>query len=127
MSDDEKQELYRKSRILNEAFLDADYEVRGSDFFDKPTNIPLLFSFGLGPGGEAWLHIGSCKSSMTDFWAGMGILEVRADGRIIERIVSRSQFEGIKNAVRKIQIQTPISNICDSLRWIYVYEGTLGF
>ncbi len=96
LSEVEKEELYKKSRIFNEAFLDADYEVRGNDFFEKENNIPLLFSFGLGPGGEAWLHIGSSKSSMTDFWAGTGILEIRENGQIIERILSRNQFENIK-------------------------------
>lgn len=127
LSDKQKQELYKQSRILNEAFLDADYEVRGNDFFEKETNIPLLFSFGLGPGGEAWLHIGSSKSSMTDFWAGTGILELRDNGEIVERILSRSQFEQIKDKLVKVQVNSPISNICASLIYIYVYNGTLNF
>ena len=126
-NDEQKQELYKQSRILNEAFLDADYEVRGTDFFEKETNIPLLFSFGLGPGGEAWLHIGSSKSSMTDFWAGTGILEVRDDGEIVERIVSRSQYESIKDNLIKVEINSPLSHICDSLKYIYVYKGKLSF
>ena len=41
LSDEEKEELYKKSRILNETFLDADFEVRGNDFFEKENNIPL--------------------------------------------------------------------------------------
>ena len=126
-NEEEKQNLYKKSRILNEAFLDADYEVRGNDFFEKETNIPLLFSFGLGPGGESWLHIGSSKSSMTDFWAGVGILELRGNGEIVERILSRNQFESIKDQLVEIPINSPISNICDSLKHIYVYQGQLNF
>lgn len=126
-SEEQKKELYKKSRILNEAFLDADYEVRGNDFFEKETNIPLLFSFGLGPGGESWLHIGSSKSSMTDFWAGMGILELRDNGEIIERILSRNQYEAIKDDLIKVEINSPISFICENLRSIYVYQGQLAF
>ncbi len=126
-TDEQKQELYKQSRILNEAFLDADYEVRGNDFFEKETNIPLLFSFGLGPGGEAWLHIGSSKSSMTDFWAGTGILELRDNEEIIERILSRNQFEHIKDKLIKVEIQCPISDICESLQSIFVYKGQLLF
>lgn len=127
LTDSEKEELYKKSRIFNEAFLDADYEVRGNDFFEKENNIPLLFSFGLGPGGEAWLHIGSSKSSMTDFWAGTGILEVRENGQIVERILSRNQFEAIQNNLVKIDVKSPISNICEPLSYIYVYKGSLSF
>lgn len=127
LSEVEKEELYRKSRIFNETFLDADYEVRGNDFFEKENNIPLLFSFGLGPGGEAWLHIGSSKSSMTDFWAGTGILEIRENGQIIERILSRNQFENIKNKLIKINVKSPISFICNPLSYIYVYKGSLNF
>ncbi len=127
LSDSEKNELYKKSRIFNEAFLDADYEVRGNDFFEKENNIPLLFSFGLGPGGESWLHIGSSKSSMTDFWAGTGILEIRENGQIIERILSRNQFESIKDQLIKVNVNSPISNICKPLTYIYVYNGNLKF
>lgn len=126
-SDEQKAELYKQSRILNEAFLDADYEVRGNDFFEKETNIPLLFSFGLGPGGEAWLHIGSSKSSMTDFWAGMGILELRENGEIVERILSRNQYNEIKDNLVKIKVDSPLSKICDNFKYIYVYEGQLSF
>ena len=108
LSDKEKEELYKQSRILNETFLDADFEVRGNDFFEKENNIPLLFSFGLGPGGEAWLHIGSSHSSMTDFWAGTGILELREDGTIVERILSRNQYENIKNDLIDVEIESPM-------------------
>lgn len=125
LSDKEKEELYKQSRILNETFLDADFEVRGNDFFEKENNIPLLFSFGLGPGGEAWLHIGSSHSSMTDFWAGTGILELREDGTIVERILSRNQYENIKNDLIDVKIESPISNICKSLTHIKVFNGTL--
>ena len=125
LSDEQKEEIYKQSRILNETFLDADFEVRGNDFFEKENNIPLLFSFGLGPGGEAWLHIGSSHSSMTDFWAGTGILELREDGSIVERILSRKQYESIESELIDVEVESPISNICNSLSYIKVYKGTL--
>lgn len=127
LSEQEKYKLYKWSRIFDEAFLDADFEVRGNDFFEKENNIPLLFSFGLGPGGETWLHIGSSKSSMVDFWAGTGILELRDDGNIIERIVSRNQYEQIKDKLIDVKIESPISSICNNLTHIQVYKGSLNF
>ena len=127
LSDKEKYELYKNSRILNEAFLDADFEIRGTDFFDKPTNIPLLFSFGLGPGGEFWPHVGSSSSSMVDFWAGVGILELRDNGNIVERILSQTQFENIKDKLIRVEVSTPLRSISKNFSYIYVYKGSLNF
>lgn len=134
LSDAEKEELFKKSRILNEAFLDADFELRGDDYFENESTIPLLFSFGLGPGGETWLHIGSSSSSMVDFWAGMGILEYREDGRIVQRIISRSQYDIIKDQIIKVEVHSALTDdICikdetnKNFSYIYVYPGTLIF
>ncbi|MCQ2555945.1 MAG: hypothetical protein MJ149_01280 [Clostridia bacterium] len=127
LNDNQQYELFKWSRIFDEAFLDADFEVRGNDFFEKETNIPLLFSFGLGPGGESWLHIGSSKSSMVDFWAGIGILEIRQDGKIVERILSRSQYESVKNELIKVSVDSPLSAISKNFNYIFVYEGELKF
>ncbi len=127
LSETEKYRLYRESRVLNEAFLDADYEIRGASFFDDESTIPLLFSFGLGPGGESWPHIGSSSSSMVDFWAGMGILEKRDNGMIVPRIISRSQYEMIKNALRSVPVQSKMSGANSNYDSILVYNGTLVF
>lgn len=126
-SPEEIYKLYKDSRVLNEAFLDADYEVRGERFFDAKETIPLLFTFGLGPGGEAWPHIGSSSSSMVDFWAGMGILEIRSENSIVPRIISRTQYELIKDSLRKIPVQSIMSGISENYDYIYVYEGSLVF
>lgn len=126
-SDSEVYELYRASRILNETFLDADYEVRGESFFDDQSTIPLLFTFGLGPGGEAWPHIGSSSSSMVDFWAGMGILEKRENGKIIPRIISRTQYDVIKDKLIKVSVKSKLSGTNANYDYIYVYNGTLLF
>ncbi len=100
ISDEEKRKFIYNSRTLNEAFLDIDYELRGKEYFEKENLIPLLGSFGLGAGGELWLHLASNKSSFVDFWAGMGILEIRED-KIIEKTISQKQFEQIKDELKK--------------------------
>ena len=127
LTEEETYNLYRWSRVFNEAFLDADYEVRGESFFDDESTIPLLFSFGLGPGGEAWPHIGSSSSSMVDFWAGMGILEKRDNGTIIPRIISKTQYDLIKNDLIRVPVKTKLSGLNDNYDYIDVYVGTLVF
>lgn len=126
-SEAEVQKLYKASRVLNEAFLDADYEVRGESFFDDASTIPLLFTFGLGPGGEAWPHIGSSASSMVDFWAGMGILEKRENGKIVPRIISKTQYDIIKSELIKVPVTSALTGENANYDYIYVYNGTLVF
>ena len=126
ISDEERKRFIYESRTLNEAFLDIDYELRGKKYFEKENLIPLLGSFGLGAGGELWLHLASNSSSMVDFWAGMGILEVRED-KIIQKTISQKQFEQIKNNLVKVQLNNDLTKISDNYSWIYVYEGKLPF
>lgn len=126
-TESEVYELYRASRILNETFLDADFEFRGESFFDDESTIPLLFTFGLGPGGEAWPHIGSSSSSMVDFWAGMGILEKRENGKIVPRIISKTQYDIIKDKLIKVPVKSKLSGQNKNYNYIYVYDGTLLF
>lgn len=64
---------------------------------------------------------------MTDFWADTGILEIRENGQIVERILSRNQFKSLKDKLIKVNVTTPISNICQPLTYIYIYEGSLNF
>ena len=126
ISDEERRRFIYDSRTLNEAFLDIDYELRGKEYFEKENLIPLLGSFGLGAGGEFWLHLASNSSSMVDFWAGMGILEVRED-KIIQKTISQKQYEQIKDKLIKIKLNNDLTNISDNYSWIYVYEGKLPF
>lgn len=126
-SPEEINALYKYSRVLNETFLDADYEIRGESFFDDVSTIPLLFSFGLGPGGEAWPHIGSSSSSMVDFWAGMGIIEKRGNGSFVPRIISKSQYEIIKESLVNVPVESRLTGTNDNYNSILVYEGTLAF
>lgn len=126
LSDEEKRNFIYNSRTLNEAYLDIDYELRGKEYFEKENLIPLLGSFGLGAGGELWLHLASNKSSLVDFWAGMGILEIR-DSKIIEKTISKKQFEQIKGKLKKVKLNNDLEKISDNYSWIYVHEGKLPF
>lgn len=126
ISDEERKKFIYNSRTLNEAFLDIDYELRGKEYFEKENLIPLLGSFGLGAGGELWLHLASNKSSLVDFWAGMGILEIR-DDKIIEKTISKKQFDQIKDELKKVKLNNDLVKISDNYSWIYVYEGKLPF
>ncbi len=126
ISDEEKTQFIYNSRTLNEAFLDIDYELRGKEYFEKENLIPLLGSFGLGAGGELWLHLASNKSSLVDFWAGMGILEIRED-KIIEKTISKKQFDQIKDELKKVKLDNDLVKISNNYSWIYVYEGKLPF
>ena len=126
LDEESKKKFIYNSRITNEAFLDIDYELRGNDYFEKQNLIPLVGTFGYGAGGETWLHIASNKASMVDFWAGIGILEVRED-KIIERTISQKQFENIKDKLIKVKVDTELSKLSSNFSWIYVYEGNLLF
>ena len=126
ISEEEKRKIIYESRTLNESFLDIDYELRGKEYFEKENLIPLLGSFGLGAGGEAWLHLASNKSSLVDFWAGIGILEIRED-KIIEKTVSKTQFDKIKDKLIKVELKNELCSISNNYSWIYVYEGKLPF
>lgn len=126
ISEEERNKFIYHSRTLNEAFLDIDYELRGKEYFEKENLIPLLGSFGLGAGGELWLHLASNKSSLVDFWAGMGILEIR-DDKIIEKTISKKQFDQIKDELKKVKLDNDLVKISENYSWIYVYEGKLPF
>ena len=126
LNETERKKVIYDSRILNEAFLDIDYELRGKEYFEKENLIPLLGTFGYGAGGELWLHVASNKTSVVDFWTGIGILEVR-ENEILERTLSEKQFNNIKNQLKRIKINSDLEKLSSNYSWIYVYEGTLNF
>ena len=126
LSKAEKEKVIYNSRILNEAFLDIDYELRGKEYFEKENLIPLLGTFGYGAGGEFWLHVASNKSSVVDFWTGIGILEIR-ENEILERTLSEKQFNSIKDKLVKVKINSELEKYSSNYSWIYVYEGILNF
>ena len=72
------------------------------------------------------MHIASNRSSIVDFWAGMGILELR-DDKIVERTISKRQYEEIKDYLIKVPLNTEFNQLSNNYSWIYVYEGELKF
>ena len=126
LSELERKKVIYDSRILNEAFLDIYYELRGKEYFEKENLIPLLGTFGYGAGGELWLHVASNKTSVVDFWTGIGILEVR-ENEILERTLSEKQFNNIKDQLKKVKIISDLKKLSNNYSWIYVYEGALNF
>lgn len=126
ISEEEKGKIIYDSRILNESFLDIDYELRGKEYFEQENLIPLLGTFGFGAGGELWLHVASTSSSFVDFWTGIGILEVR-ENKIIHKIISKKQYDKIKDKLVKVELDNNLTNISKNYSYIYVYEGVLEF
>ena len=63
---------------------------------------------------------------MVDFWAGMGILEIRED-KIIEKTISKKQYDQIKDKLIKVSLNNRLCNISNNYSWIYVYVGKLPF
>ena len=56
----------------------------------------------------------------------MGILEIR-DDKIIEKTISKKQFDQIKDELKKVKLNNDLVKISDNFSWIYVYEGKLPF
>lgn len=115
LSEQEKEKRIIESRLLELAY----YEVESShefldDYFIEDNHIPICFSFGLSPDNmkNPWLTLGSTYASTVDFWIGRGILEERTD-RFIHRIVSREQYEKIKDCLQNHKVNLdllPMSN-----------------
>ena len=112
MNDEEKKKRVLESKIINEAYYAADWDFR-KDFFTGENHIPVVFWFGKTRDNFAhWLTLGSTYSSMVDFWVGRGILELR-NGKVVERIVSHSQYERIKGKLEIIDAfnELPLKNL----------------
>ena len=98
----------RQSRIINEAFLDADYVLR-SDWFEQENRILLCGTWGIMPTAsptEFSLHIMSTASSVTDFWIGTGVLNgARQD------ILSKTQLDSIKDKIQYVDVNSELKTI----------------
>jgi hypothetical protein len=57
----------------------------------------------------------------------MDMLKYRENGKIIDRILSRTQYESIKDELVGVNAKTELSNICGNFKAIKVYVGTLNF
>lgn len=108
LTEEEKYEIYKEARIINEAFLDADYILRET-WFENPYRVPLTGTWGTMPSAQpinGWLHIKSTASSKVDCWIGTGFLEKvvqRGFTKYNQTILSKSQIQGLGENIYYIQ------------------------
>ena len=123
LSEAEKEKKILESKIINETFYDADFELRG-EYLNGDNHIPLVLSWGHTYENTAnWLTIGSTYASSTDFWIGRGILEYR-EGKCVDRVVSHKQYDAIKDKLKIVKVTlTPLKNLVS----IEVYNGKIDF
>lgn len=119
----EKKEKIVESKMLNEAYYDADYEQRGK-YFEGENHIPIVLSWGKTyENATNWLTLGSTFSSVVDFWVGRGILE-KHEEKYVPRIVSQNQYKEIKDKLEIVKINLiPLKNFGS----IEIYKGQLNF
>jgi hypothetical protein len=106
LSEEEKQKRVVESRLIELAFYDTDArpEFLG-DYFTEDNRIGICFSMGLSPDNIFyWIALGSTYASQVDYWIGRGILESK-DGRFVNRIVSKKQYEKIKDKLEAQEIK----------------------
>ncbi len=120
----EKEEKFIASRAIELLYYENEPTFIG-DYYDGGNHIPIVLSWGLSSDNEdvEWLTLGSTFSSAVDFWTGRGILEKHTD-KIVPRIVSRNQYEKIKN---KVSIEEASIIPLDNFQTIEIYNGTLHF
>ena len=125
LSESKRQEIVKEARVANEAFLEADYELR-KDWFEYKYRIPLTGTWGRMPSAQpidGWLHIKSTTTSVVDCWIGTGFLEAKVDNKgnteYLESILSKSQIERLGDRITRMdnpdeelkQISTNFNNI----------------
>ncbi len=123
LSESERQKKILESKIINETFYDADFELRG-DYLCGGNHIPIVLSWGLTYENTLkWLTFGSTYASTTDFWVGRGILEY-VNGKFVERVISHKQYDAIKNRLKTMKVDfLPLKNFKE----IEVYEDKIPF
>lgn len=104
LSEPQQYAIIKEARINNEAFLDADYDLR-HDWFDYQYRIPLTGTWGRMPSAQpidGWLHLKSTAASVVDCWIGTGFLEaIESNGstKYRETILSKSQIQRCEGTI----------------------------
>lgn len=125
ITEDEKENIIKESRIINETFLKVDSQLRGGSTIGRKNAIPIVFRKGVGACNEICLNLCSCPSSTVAFWVGIGILEIR-DTKIIPRIISKLQYEVLKDKLIKVPVNIKeLSSINKNYEYIYVHIGEI--
>ncbi|MCL1785992.1 MAG: hypothetical protein FWG39_02480 [Alphaproteobacteria bacterium] len=109
----------KRARIINEAFLDADYALR-AEWFDAENRILICGTWGFMPSAsptEFSLHIMSTASSITDFWIGTGVL----DGTH-KNILSKTQWDAAKGGIEYVDVDSDLKQISKNFEKIPVVK-----
>lgn len=110
----------KQARITNEAFLDADYQLR-ADWFEQPNRIAICGTWGRMPSAsptDLMLHIKSTASSLTDFWIGTGVLNGTH-----EDILSKTQFDAATAQIEYIDVDSDLTQISENFARIPVMNA----
>jgi len=127
LSNGEREEKIEESKIIEDTFYEVEADFLG-DYFTGGNRIPLVFSWGLcDENFEHWLTLGSVSSSSVDFWIGKGVIEFRADGKMVLRVVSKEQYESIKEKLEEVKIELDALEQLKNFKSVEVYEGVLEF
>lgn len=76
-----------KSVCLHEAYIRIDDQLR-YEYLQGGAKIPISTRKGY----EGWLHLGSCRSSIVQFWVGVGVLQ-KDQEKFVPRILSKAQLD----------------------------------
>ncbi len=122
LNEQEKKQKIIESRLVEQLFYIIEDELIG-EYYYWNEHIPLVLSRGLSD--ENIFHrltLGSTSSCVVDFWIGRGILEIR-DNKIIPKIVSKTQYEKIKNNITTTPITNKLSKINDNFTKINTHTS----
>ncbi len=105
LGDNESIDKLIESRVTELAYYESEALPQFLNNYSDEDKIYFCMSFGLSDDNiDHWLTLGSTYASTVDFWVGRGIIEERDDS-FIRRIVSREQYDRIKNNLKLEQIE----------------------
>lgn len=105
LGDNESDDKLIESRVTELAYYESEALPQFLNNYSDEDKIYFCMSFGLSNDNiDHWLTLGSTYASTVDFWVGRGIIEERDDS-FIRRIVSREQYDRIKNNLKLEQIE----------------------
>jgi hypothetical protein len=87
LTGEEKQDKLINSVCLHNAYVKLD-DIYRYNFIQGKERIPISTRKGY----EGWLHLGSCRASIVQFWIGQGIIDTR-NTKLIPKIYSSTQIK----------------------------------
>jgi hypothetical protein len=126
LSDNEKRDWIIRSHLLEFAYYDTEAkEEYIGDYLQRDNHIYTLFSFGFTHDNtDGWLSLGSCSSSIVDFWVGRGVLEKRGE-EFIPRILSKKQYDKYVGFYKNVPVDIGLNG--RNYSSVDVFEGIMEF